>query len=238
MTFATQRVQNEMRYAIDAGTVPPPPRRRGRLFWIAILGVVAGLVAFTSHGSRAPSNPWVDPDSPSVSPAMVPSGIEPTRKRSFTQKDAGEAAIASPAPIVPSADPTVTPFATASATKPAEPLVTGSVADLIEEAPARLDRSRDQRPRIRPILRQARQSAGGLERGDRRQSAETQRAPQSASSARRATAAYTALPAAAPVARTDRPKPRHAEARIAPERPRATLPTKTVSVCLYFVVCF
>src|ERR671912_1675585 len=67
MTRETERWQEQMRYAMDAGVLPPAPRRRGRRFLLAFLGVGSALIAFASYAGRGPA------EAPRIDPVVEPS---------------------------------------------------------------------------------------------------------------------------------------------------------------------
>jgi len=93
MTRATERWQDQIRYAADTGTVPRLPRtglrRFGRRFLIALVGLVSAFVAVSSYATRR-SN---DVPSPVIQPAtkVALATPEPTKRRSFTGTVSSEA---------------------------------------------------------------------------------------------------------------------------------------------------
>ena len=152
MTRATERWQDQIRYAADTGTVPSVPglRRFGRRFLIALVGLVSAFVAVSSYATRR-SN---DVPSPVIQPAtrVALATPEPARRRSFTGTVSSEA-------TPPLAEPA---FAQATA-RPAredvmlDPATTGTIST--DNAPLNAGGRTASTASKRPISRQGRPSS-------------------------------------------------------------------------------
>lgn len=214
MTRETERWQEQMRYAMDAGVLPPLPRRRGRRFLLASLGVGSALIAFASYAGRGPAEaPRIDPVVEPSQNAAAPAALEQTRRRSFTRNLKSE-------PTDTVTEPAMTASAVRTPVNVPDPATTGGISTL-EEAPRQNAPAASAESSKRPTLRQARLSS-------ERKGVEAPPRVKRQAEARRSAGGKRTAERAGPRSFAERPRP---------ERAAVAAPTRTVSVCLYFVVC-
>jgi hypothetical protein len=238
MTRATEKWREAVRYAADDASKPRSSERNllrpRRLFLIVSFGVMLAFVGFTSYASRG-SVPAVEPFVEAPERSVASANLQPSRKRSFTSKNAG----ASTRSSVPQTTP-AEPFSQVSNVPALEPAIDATTTGAITAPTTNSARRTFSKPGSHGVakqttFRQARRYAEhrSAEPRARKVQYETRR---STGAAKRVS--ERAAPPLLVSARPDRTKPQPLAVKVRAERVVATAPAKVVSVCLYFVLCF
>jgi hypothetical protein len=242
MARATERWQDAVRYQVDTSSMPMPQRsllRLGRLFFLVVLGVVLTLAAFATFASRGPA-PASEP-STRVSPTrMAHEEPQPGKKRSLTPKTTAEASHSDGGPKAVRVEPQSPQVQVAEALKQVtlpDPASTGAIPSFpVRVAERNLPEPGPRKVVERRILRQTRHSAEGSKEVGNLRSPEAQSSVRKSGAVVKRTAERAAPPqAAAPRLNA---KPQALVVRAQPDRIAAAVPARSMSICLYFVVCF